>query len=264
MNSNKTFIKNRRDLQVCIVAEIPEDSKGLVFIMHGLGGFKDQAHIQTAKKVFQEFNFTTVVFDTTSGSKSRNESDGKFEDATMVGYYNDLEDVIAWAENQEWYQEPFAISGHSLGGYSALSFAEKYSEKVSFLIPLAPVVSGELSWKTHEEFDKDFDSWKESGWKEIVSKTVSGEIRRLPWSHMEERMNHDLFPLAEKLTMPILMIGAEKDTSCPPKYIQVLFDTIPSQDKEFKIIPHAPHTWRKKEELDQLAEIMREWLKDHV
>ena len=59
--------------------------------MHGLGGFKEQKHIQTFADAFLENNFTVVLFDTTH---TYGESEGKYEDATTTNYYEDLEDVI--------------------------------------------------------------------------------------------------------------------------------------------------------------------------
>lgn len=37
----KTFIKNRNDKKIAVVVEENSNSKGLAFVMHGLGGFKE-------------------------------------------------------------------------------------------------------------------------------------------------------------------------------------------------------------------------------
>jgi alpha/beta superfamily hydrolase len=87
----KIFIKNRQNQNIAIVINKHENSKGIAFIMHGLGGFKEQPHIQLMASTFFEQGYTTILFDTTN---SIGESDGKYEDATMQNYYEDLEDVI--------------------------------------------------------------------------------------------------------------------------------------------------------------------------
>src|SRR3990167_2091167 len=106
----KIFIKNRKNQKICVVLEKNTEQKGLVFIMHGLGGSKDELHIQTFAKTFRDNGFTVVRFDTTN---TFGESDGDYADATTTNYYQDLEDVIKWAGSQDFYQEPFYLTGHS-------------------------------------------------------------------------------------------------------------------------------------------------------
>ena len=70
----KLIIKNRKDQKIVVVLEKQENQKGLVFVMHGLGGFKEQPHVQTFKESFHEEGFTTILFDSTN---TLGESDGK-------------------------------------------------------------------------------------------------------------------------------------------------------------------------------------------
>jgi predicted alpha/beta-fold hydrolase len=109
----KLFIKNSQNQKIAVIVEKVEKPKGLVFIMHGLGGFKEQPHIEIFAKVFKDNNYTVVRFDTTN---SFGESDGDYANATVTNYYQDLEDVINWSKRQNFYQEPFILCGHSLGG----------------------------------------------------------------------------------------------------------------------------------------------------
>jgi len=93
----KTFIKNRKDQKIAVLIEKPEHPKGLVFVMHGLSGFKEQPHIEAYANAFFENGYTAIRFDTTN---TFGESDGNYEDATTTNYYEDLEDVINWAKSQ--------------------------------------------------------------------------------------------------------------------------------------------------------------------
>lgn len=215
--------------------------KGLVFIMHGLGGCKEQPQIQAFTDVFREHGFTTVRFDTTN---SIGESDGKFEDATTTNYYEDLEDVIHWSHDQPWYQEPFVLVGHSIGGICTALYTETNPNEVKALAPLSPVVSGKLSIDAHRRYKrKEFEEWRKTGW--LIQESVSkpGLIKRLPWSHIEDRMQYDLLPQASKLTMPFLTIVGEHDTSTPPDHVRILYDTVPGP-KEMHIVqggsPYVP------------------------
>ncbi len=95
-----------------------------------------------------------------------------------------------------------------------------------------------------------------------MSKSLPGVIKRLPWSHMEERLKHDLRPNAKNLNMPVLFVVGENDTSCPPDHNKVLYDLLPENtEREFHVIKGAPHTFREPEHLEQLKNILDSWLK---
>src|SRR3989338_7140177 len=139
------FIKSRTGKRIAVILEGEEKRGPLAFVMHGLGGWKEQPHIKTFADAFLDNGFTVVRFDTTN---TFGESDGKYEDATTTNYYEDLEDVIAWAGGEPWYLEPFWLAGHSLGGICTALFAEKFPEKVATLAPISTVISGKLSAET--------------------------------------------------------------------------------------------------------------------
>lgn len=254
----KLFINNRKSQKICVLTELTENPTGLVFVMHGLGGYKEQPQIETLAEVFKEQNFDVIRFDTTN---SFGESDGKYEEATLTNYYQDLEDVIAWAEQQSWYQPQFVLTGHSFGGFCTAFYAENFPEKVKALAPISPVVSGELSLKAHKlYYPKELQEWQETGWKITESLSKPGLYKKLPWSHMEDRLKYDLAPKADKLTMPKLLIVGEKDTSTSAAYIEEFFEKLPSK-KEQHIIPNAPHTFREADELNQIKQLVDGWVR---
>ena len=141
----KTFIKNRNNKNIAVVVKENPNPKGLVFVMHGLGGFKEQPHIQTFADAFRENCFTVILFDATH---TYGESEGKYKDVTTTNYYEDLEDVIKYAKSQSWYKEPFWLVGHSLGGISTAVYAERHPTEIKTLAPISTVVSGQLSVET--------------------------------------------------------------------------------------------------------------------
>lgn len=254
-NLEKFFIKNRKGQKMAVMVEKVPDQKGLAFVMHGLGGNKEQNHIATFAKAFQEKGFTVVRFDTTN---TFGESDGNYENATITNYYEDLGDVIEWAKSQSWYQEPFALSGHSLGGICTTLYAENYPTKVLALAPISPVVSGQLRVDAKKRFDPEgIKKWEETGWQE--EKGYTEIIKRLPWSHIEDNLKYDLLPYASKLTMPVLLIVGENDTSTPPDQIQKLYDALP-EPKEIHIIKGAPHTFRDPAHLKEIHDIFSNWI----
>ncbi|MFZ2887166.1 MAG: alpha/beta fold hydrolase [Minisyncoccia bacterium] len=254
----KLFIQNRKGQKVAVLVERAGNQKGLAFVMHGLSGNKEQPHIAAFAEAFFENGFTVVRFDTTN---TYGESEGDYVDATTTNYYEDLEDVIAWAAEQEWYQEPFALAGHSLGGICSIMYAEKYSKKVSALAPISTVVSGKLSLEM-EKYKNIAEEWERTGWREEKSIADPNRIKRLKWSHMIDRLKYDILPEAGKLSMPALLIVGENDDSTPPKHQQLLFDVLPGP-KEIHVINGAPHTFQTAEHITEVKEIMSRWI-DHL
>lgn len=252
----KITIQNKHNQNLAVVLEEVPHAKGIAFVMHGLGGFKEQPHVQTFAAAFREKGYTTIMFDTTN---TLGESDGQYEDATVTNYYSDLEDVINWAKGQEWYQEPFFLAGHSLGGICTALYAENHPEEVKGLAPISTVVSGKLSLESPNKEDK-IDEWRETGWLIKESKSKTGMMKRLKWSHMEDRLKYDLLKKVDQLTMPVLMIVGDQDDSTIPEHQQILFDAIPAEQKELHIIAGAPHTFREKAHLDEIKGYFLSWI----
>ena len=251
----KIIIKNRKKRNISVLLEKIENQKGLVFVMHGLSGLKEQPHIKTFADAFKEKKFTVVRFDTTN---SLGESEGNLIDATLTNYYEDLEDVIKWAGNQNWYQEPFILVGHSLGGISSALFAEKYPEKVKALAPISTVISGLLT-EAAPDFREIGNEWKKKGVREWKSTSQPGVMKRLKWSHVEDRRKYDLIPGVDRLKMPVLMIVGELDDVTPLEHQKLLYDKLPGK-KELHVIKGAEHTFKAKEHLNEIKQIFLEWI----
>ncbi len=255
----KTFIKNRHDEKIAVVVEEKPNAKGLAFVMHGLGGFKEQPHIQTFAEAFRSNDFIVILFDATH---TYGESEGLYEDATTTNYYEDLEDVINWAKTQGWYKEPFWLAGHSLGAFVMALYAERYPKKIKALAPISTVVSGKLSAESSSETIK-LDDWKRTGWLIRESESEPGRIKKLKWAEMEDRLKYDLLPEVNKLTMPVLLIVGGNDTSTPAEHQKILFEKLPGK-KEMHIIKDAPHTFRDPVHLKEVKDIFDKWIKSNL
>lgn len=251
----KEIIKNRKGQNIVVIIEENDNQKGLAFVMHGLGGFKEQPHITTFAEAFEEKGYTTIRLDTTN---TFGESDGHYEDATITNYYNDLEDVIEWAKQQKFYQEPFCLAGHSLGGISTALYAQNHPEKVKGLAPISTVVSGKLSAEIpkHKETAEE---WEKTGWRITESESQPGLTKKLKWSHMEDRLKYDLLVKANNLTMPVLLIVGDKDEGTPSEHQKMLYEKLPGE-KEMHIIKGAPHTFVDEKHLKEIKDIFMKWI----
>ncbi|MFH0979206.1 MAG: alpha/beta fold hydrolase [Candidatus Woesearchaeota archaeon] len=251
----KLSIKNRKGQKIVVLIDKVKNQRGLVFVMHGLGGFKEQPHIVVMADAFKENLYTVVRFDTTN---TLGESDGKYEDATVTNYLEDLEDVIVWSNSQEWYEQPFVLAGHSLGGICTALYAEDHPSQVRALAPISTVVSGKLSLQIKAK--EEIEDWERTGWQIKPSASKPGTVKHLKWSHMIDRNKYDLLPKAEKLTMPILLIVGDKDESTPLEQQKILFNKLKTR-KELHIIKDAPHTYKEKVHLEQIKSIFDAWIK---
>ena len=254
----KIFIKNRKNQNIAVIVEKAEPQKGLAFVMHGLGGFKEQPHIQAMAEAFKENGYSVIGFDTTN---TFGESEGKYEDATVTNYYEDLEDVVDWAKEQDWYQKPFILAGHSLGGICTALYAEKYPENVLALAPIATAVSGQLMKENYSRYGEDYlKKWQEIGYFESPSVSRPGVIKRIKWQFLEDSLQYDLLPQVKNLKMPVLLIVGDKDMSTPVTQQQILFKVLPGI-KELHIIKGADHNFRAPEYLVELRQIFDQWLR---
>lgn len=250
----KLFIKNRDGKKISVVVELSENQTGLAFIMHGLGGFKEQKHIRLYAETFLKNGYTVITFDTRN---TLGESEGKMEDATITNYVADLEDVIQWASSQSWHQEPFVLVGHSAGSFSILLYAEKHPEKVKALAPTSTVVNGKMSV---DAIPKDIHQrWKETGIQEKESTSKPGVIKRIKYAYVEDKLKYDILEQANKLTMPVLLIVGDKDFVTPLKHHEILLEKLPGK-KELHVIKGAEHTFRAPEHLEEIKGIFQRWI----
>lgn len=250
----KLFIKNRKGQRLVVLVDTPENPAGLAFVVHGLGGFKEQPHIQLFADVLCQNGYTTIRYD---AADTIGESGGKMENATTTSYYEDLEDVIAWAKTQAFYKEPFVLVGHSLGGISSILYAEKHSGEVRGLAPVSSVISGKLHIATYPpELLKE---WQARGYIESESISKPGIMKKIGWRFIEDGKRYDVLPEAAKLTMPVLLIVGDKDTATPLAHQKMLYEKLPGK-RELYIIKNAEHNFRDKHEFTEIKAAMSTWL----
>ncbi|HCR55346.1 TPA: hypothetical protein DIV49_00070 [Candidatus Saccharibacteria bacterium] len=257
-------ISNRNGLKIAILVEGQKAKGKLVFIAHGQKGSMQQPHIQAFTDAFLANDYTVVRFDATH---SLNKSEGELEDVTYDGYIADLEDVIAWAQDQEWFTQPFALCGHSMGAQSTAWYAEHHPEDVSLLLPMAPTISYDLWVNTRSA--EEIDNWKAIGYQEVESQSM-GKSVRIGWQVNESLKKFDVLAHADKLTMPVLNIVGEFDEPCPPRNQEIFMNAIASDDKTLTILPGFQHSYRDADSMeysDKLSQVMQaidEWLRRHV
>ena len=252
--------QNRKGQTIVGVLEKPEgEIKGTCVVQHGWGGNKEKPTVQSMKNGFLESGFQTFNFDATN---TFGESDGDYEKSTLGLHWEDLEDVVKWVQQQEWFVGPLALTGHSKGGYAVARYAEEHPEEIDFVAPIAPVVSGELSFAAHMKHEpEEFEKWRKTGVRESTKQ--DGTIIHKHWFQMEERLQHDLLPQVEKLTMPMLLVVGTEDEHCFEQ-TEALYEAAPKGKKEIFYIEGAPHSYHEKSEQEACTNAIKDWLAGKV
>lgn len=251
-------MKNRHNQDLVIKVEEVDSPRGLAFIVHGLGGFKEQIHILEMAKAFQAEGFTTVSYD---AANTIGESGGKMENATLTNYYEDLEDVVAWAKTQPWFMTPFVVSGHSLGGACSIMFAAAHPEEVLAIAPICPFVAGEL-YEAHQD-QALVNKWQADGFIMQPSQSKPGVIKKLNWSLLEDLRTQDVRKIAPEVTRPCLFIAGSEDRDIPPEDIHQAADRVKGK-MEFHTIEGMGHNPRSPEHLKELYQYIRAWVQKLV
>lgn len=265
MNTERFEIKNRRGLKLVIQVDAPDNPENLVFIEPGQSGTIDQKHITAFAEAFLENGFRTVRFDPTN---SLGESGGDLINVTYDSYLEDLEDVINWARTQGWFQQPYAVCGHSMGAQAAAWYAEQHPEEILLVAPMAPVINYDLYMTTLDPEEKKI--WQEKGYQEAYSKSQPGVVKKVGWSVNESLKKYDIVPNANKLMMPVIDIVGDQDLPCPVKHQEIFMDAITSKSKKLVIIPGAQHSYRNAEsdeyssELNEVKAALSSWLRQNI
>lgn len=229
------IIKNRQGLEMSVRITKQEAVSKLVFVEHGFSGSKDEKHILILEEEFAKHGYIVVNLDATN---SLNKSGSSAEGITFTSHYNDLEDVINWAITQNWFVEPFALAGHSMGAVSVLLYAQNYSDSVSLLLPLSfPWISGKsMIAQSNKE---DMKNWQEQGYFNKVSK-LRNRTLRVPYNFINDLTKYDFAINVKNIkAKTILIIGDKEDQICLDDN-QKLFNMLECE-KELVILPNVPH-----------------------
>lgn len=203
MEIRELEIRNRNGKRMPATLRVPDTSKGLVVVLHGLGGWKDQYVVVAAANGVVAAGYTALTFDAADSAKA---PDADFARSTTTGYLEDLEDVMAYVETQGWYEDSVLLAGHSLGATVASAYAGMYPQKVSRLMLLAPAVS----WKLYTKVFLPYGLW----WFIFDKhKTPGPEGLSLPLKRtwLVDFMRYDARKQSALISVPVLVVIAGAD-----------------------------------------------------
>jgi pimeloyl-ACP methyl ester carboxylesterase len=223
--------------------------KGTVVLLHGLGGWKEQPLIVIVADVLCQNGYNVFTFDAADGAKG---PDGDFYNHTTTGFIEDVDDVVTYVTNADWYTGPLILAGHSLGGLASIRYARLHPARVSKLVLLAPAVS----WNSGLVFLLVPGLWWLARNKR---KTPGPHHSKLPLDRgwLLDFMKFDGRRDAPYISAPALIVSASKDTTiASPKAHSALARWFPNATHV--VIPGTGHIFWKHEQ--KLADTITKWL----
>ncbi|MEM8833946.1 MAG: alpha/beta hydrolase [Pseudomonadota bacterium] len=255
---SKQAVQNRHGKNILVHYEpCPKASNQLAVIQHGYSGSMNEVHIKIFGKTYLDNGYNVLMLDCTN---SHNDADGILEDNTIQSHYDDLEDSIQWAATQDWYQEPFSLAGHSLGGLSIMAYAGKNLEKVSSIFPAAMVVSGQLLEQRFEENDPEYmNKMRTEGKVQVDCSYKEGVTGFRPYSWFASMYDWDAREYAKNINALALCIVGDEDYLTSPQDQKAVFDHLKGPNK-VHVIKGCDHCYEGKEE--ELSTVLDQLLKE--
>ncbi|MFA5954494.1 MAG: alpha/beta hydrolase [Patescibacteria group bacterium] len=209
----------------------------LAILCPGFLDTKDYAHLVALANELSKVGYTVVRFDPTGTW----ESAGSITDYTTTQYLADIKSVLEYMLQERPYTHVF-LGGHSRGGFMSLLYAAR-DTRINKVLGVMP--------SSGRRYTEDVrDAWKTTGFY-ISKRDVPGspsEIRefRVPYSHLENRDQFNIFEDVKKITSPVVLIAGERDTLVLPVDVKKIFDSA-NEPKKFVVIPKIGHSYRHDE-----------------
>ena len=251
-NEHSVILKNNQGQSIYVKIHNETGSK-LAFILHGLASDMNHQVVQSAKKAFLDNGYTVVTFD---ARYSLGKSDGSVSNVSLSTFLEDLETVVNWAKKQDFYHEPFAIAGHSLGGAATVLYSHNNNDNINFLIPIAPVIGGQ-QWENSciKNMPNFCKQWKEKSYYEYKLKNKSANIF---YTVIDEAKSYNALEIAQNIKVPTLFVVAEKDMIIEEKDVQNVANLMKAKIAK---ISQSTHNFTKKQNQDDMYQAIYDFIK---
>ncbi len=240
--------------------------KTLVLWSHGFASACWTAHNQAFVRAINDNHHPVLQVDATNSHI--NDSAGELHEYTIGCHTQDIRDSLSWVQRAKpgWLSKSFAIAGHSVAGMSALQIAAENPDQTKFVIAASPMISGK---KLKAAWSKDhLAQWQAAGSFKQDPEPPYNEPGQVPWSIWEnDWLKQDLYPLADRLTMPILFLVGFNDAVCPANDTIEFAKSLPNQHPNNRIVVIEGADHRLKDEdghikKDEISEAVGLFLND--
>ena len=247
------YFKNRSNKKLSATIHIP-DGRGpfpALVICHGFKRDKNQIIPLTLSRNLSVNKFVALRFD----FENCGQSEGSFENLTINQQIEDTYSALDYIEKVDFVDKSkIGLAGLSLGGGIAISAAVN-DKRVKTLVAFSPIMRFSKIITKHFD-EKGIEEWRKRG---ITQFYDQGRDRhwKLKNSFLEDCLNTDATPLAEKITIPSLLIQGDMDQAVSLKDNIAFFERV--KEKEVLIVKNCDHQYRQIDGLHQAIQKATGW-----
>ena len=255
----EVWIKNSQNENIYIKIDGLQNASHhkLAFIQHGLASNMQHPAVQMAKQAFLDHNYVVITFDS---RYSLGNSGNNVEKVSLSSFEEDLQTVIDWAKTQPFFSKPFALAGHSLGGASVIQYSAHHPDDIAVLIPITPVISGNLWEKSCFANLSDFcHQWQQNGTYEYTDEN-NHKTALISYDIITKSKSFNAYQLAPIITAQTLLIAAENDIIINPADVKRLSRTFPKPSQAV-VVPDSGHNFEKEQHQHELYSDITSYLK---
>jgi len=259
MKTNDHIIHNRAGQEMVVHVYPADNAKApLALIAHGISGSVESPVAQRLSAVFRRMGHRVIVPDMRNNI---NDSGGSIDDFTFEQHASDFADAAEWVRTT-WANRPTVIAGYSIGAYAAVRLAADAPLEYQKLVLVAPVVSGDFYLQVLEKnLPQGWAEWKRSGIATFGNdRNMLFEMKfpdNASWRQASALSD------AHKISMPTVVINADKDFLVPPEHMAALRHHLPRAT--MSTAQGADHMFRDMAGKSHpgLEQALRSFLKDH-
>ncbi|WP_237152632.1 alpha/beta fold hydrolase [Oryzibacter oryziterrae] len=199
----------------------------LALVVHGRNGLSHAPHMLKIIRPYVAQGYVVVAPNCTGSAW--NDSAGEERDFLLASHTRDALRAADWAlghaDEIGWTGDYFALAGHSMGGYSAARLAATdLRDRTRHLLLVSPFTSGA----------RQLEARKAQGPEALA--ILAREVPRA----IAEWPEHDIFPLATRLTLPVAVVAGVLDPVTPLANVREIAAVLPHLS-ELKILEQASH-----------------------
>ncbi len=229
----KIYFTNSRGEKLAGILTIPEGSKQIVVMCHGMHSCKDRPSTSTLSDDLNKRELATLRFD----FAGHGDSEGNVEDVCIT---NQTEDLKAAVDSVSGKFKDIFLYGSSFGGAVVLAYTSR--NKTAKLLALkAPVSAYSEIWE-QKLGDSGLKEWEGKGFLE--RENAEGKKYKLKYSLYEDSLKYNYY-LYELIKTPTLIVHGSRDESVPVKQSMDLSKHMPNAVLE--IVKGADHRFTKKQ-----------------
>lgn len=232
----KLFFKNSKGNKLCGILSNPtgDKTKPIVILVHGFSSGKDSSTNIALVERLNKKSISTFRIDLFA----HGESEGSFENLTQSEAVDDVIQAIEFLKSLGFTK--IGLEGSSFGGLAAIMAASK--SKDTYLLAIKCPVSSYFEFKEYTNKDL-IEDWKKNGYS-------YRENKKLNFTFYEDIKNNIAYDIADKITVPALIVHGDADTEVPVEQSIKLAKLIPSC--QLKIIPGAGHRFQEGNAKDEM------------